>query len=137
MSNLLARPGWRQGKQQATTKALGLERTVAKSERAVEKYGDVDHQIKKVRLSGMQAHADKIIVDTINTQIKNLKENGDVYKSVHGETAYNELLASLINKMTGTMNNRETTPLSALASTLSNGEQISLLDDNDDNDEDK
>ena len=51
----------------------------------------------------MQAHAEKIIVDTINSQIKNLKENADVYKSVHGEKAYNELLVSLISKMTGTM----------------------------------
>ena len=59
------------------TKAIGLERSVAKSERPVEKYGDVDHQLKKVRLSGMQAHAEKIIVDTISTQIKNLKENAD------------------------------------------------------------
>jgi len=37
---------------------------------------------------------EKIIVDTINTQIKNLNENLDVYKSVHGERAYNELLVS-------------------------------------------
>ena len=44
------------------------------------------------------------MVDTISTQIKNLKENADVYKSVHGEKAYNELLVSLISKMTGMMN---------------------------------
>jgi len=63
----------------------------------------------------MQAHAEKIIVDTINTQIKNLKENADVYKSVHGEKANNELLVSLISKMTGTMYKRGTMPSSALA----------------------
>ena len=63
----------------------------------------------------MQAHAEKIIVDTINTQIKNLKENADVYKSVHGEKAYNELLVSLISKMTGTMNKKGAMPSSALA----------------------
>jgi hypothetical protein len=112
-------------------KAIGLERAVAKSVRPVEKYGDVDHQLKKVKLSGMQAHAEKIIVDTISTQIKILKENANVYKSVHGETAYNKLLVSLISKMTGgTTKNNGSTPSSALAST--NGEeQISLLDDDD------
>jgi len=102
---------------EAKAKAIGLERAVAKSERPVEKYRDVDHQLKKVKLSGMQAHAEKIIVDTISTQIKNLKENADVNKSVHGETAYNKLLVSSINKMTGsTMKNSGSTPSSALAS---------------------
>ena len=88
------------------------ERAAAKAVRPVEKYGDIDHQLKKVRLSGMQAHAEKIMVDTIGTQIKNLKENADVYKSVHGEKGYNELLVSLITKMTGSMNNKGTTPSS-------------------------
>jgi len=58
---------------------------------------------------------EKIIVDTINTQIKNLNENLDVYKSVHGERAYNELLVSLISKMTGMMNKKGTMPSFALA----------------------
>ena len=105
----------------AKTKALSLERVIAKLDRPVEKYGDVDHQLKKVRLTGMQAHAEKIMVDTISTQIKNLKENADVNKSVHGEKGYNELLVSLISKMTGTMNKKGTTPSSA------------RLEDNDEN----
>ncbi len=98
---------------EAKSKVLVAEHAIAKSVRPVEKYGDADHQLKKVRLSGMQAHEEKIMVDTISTQIKNLKENTDVYKSVHGETAYNELLVSLISKMTGTMNKKGTTPSSA------------------------
>ena len=109
----------------AKSKALSTERAIAKSDRPVaksdrpfEKYGDVDHQLKKVRLSGMQAHAEKIMVDTISTQIINLKENADVYKSIHGEKTYNELLVSLIGKMTGTGNqNGTTTPLSSARST--------------------
>ena len=84
------------------TTAIELERSVAKLDRPVEKYGDVEHQLKKVRLSGMQAHADKIIVDTISTQIKNLKENADVYKAVHGETVYNNLLVSLMGNFENT-----------------------------------
>ena len=70
----------------------------------------------------MQAHTEKIIVDTINTQIKNLKENADVYKSVHGEKAYNELLVSLISKMTGTMNKKGTTPSSSRSEDNDDGE---------------
>ncbi len=117
------------------TTAIELERSVAKLDRPVEKYGDVDHQLKKVRLSGLQAHAEKIIVDTISTQIKNLKENADVYKSVHGETVYNNLLVSLISKMTGGgTTNSGGTPTSVFA--LSGGEQTigeqTLLDDEDD-----
>ena len=92
-------------------------------------------QLKKVRLSGMQAHAEKIIVDTISTQIKNLKENADVYKSVHGESVYNNLWVSLISKMTGggTTTNSGGTPTSVFA--LSSGENTML--DEDDNDEDE
>ena len=81
----------RKAAQKEKTTAIELERSVAKLDWPIEKYGDVDHQLKKVRLSGMQAHADKIIVDTISTQIKNLKDNADVYKAVHGEMVYNNL----------------------------------------------
>ena len=117
------------------TTAIELERSVAKLGRPAEKNGDVDLQLKKVRLSGMQAHAEKIIVDTISTQIKNLKENADVYKSVHGESVYNNLLVSLISKMTGggTTTNSKGTPTSVFA--LSSGENTML--DEDDNDEDE
>ena len=114
--------------------AIKLERSVARLDsRPIEKYGDVDHQLKKVRLSGMQAHADKIIVDTISTQIKNLKDNADVYKAVHGEMVYNNLLLSLISKMTGGgTTNSSGMPTSVFA--LSSGENM-MLDDDDDVDE--
>ena len=112
------------------TTAIELERSVAKLGRPIEKNGDVDYQLTKVRLSGMQAHAEKIIVDTISTQIKNLKENADVYKSVHGESVYNNLLVSLISKMTGGgTTNSSGMPTSVFA--LSSGEKTMLDDDND------
>ena len=82
----------------------------------------------------MQAHAEKIIIDTISTtQIKNFKDNVDVYKAVHGETVYNNLLVSLISKMTGgCTTNSGGTPTSVFA--LSSGENM-MLDDDDDVDE--
>ncbi len=82
------------------TKAIGLEWSDAKSERPVEKYGDVDHQLKKMRLGGMQAHAEKSIVDTISTQIKNLKENADVYKSVRPIKIGNAVMAGIGSRQT-------------------------------------
>jgi hypothetical protein len=77
-----------------------LQQDGPKLKRHVENYDDVDHHINIVRVIGMQAHTEKNLANTIQTQIKNLRENADVYKSVHGEEGYNDLLVSLINKMT-------------------------------------
>ncbi len=76
----------------------------------------------------MQAHAEKILVDTIQTQIKHLRENAEVYKSVHGKQGYNKLLVSLINKITGSNQNVGTMPSSAAVS--SHDGTILLLDEN-------
>ncbi len=76
---------------EAKAKGIGEERALAKSNRPVEKNGNIDHQMKKAWVVGMQAHAEKILVDTIQIQIKNLRENADVYKSIHGEQWYDEL----------------------------------------------
>ena len=113
------------------TRAIELERSVAKLDRPVEKYGDVDHQPKKVRLSEMQAHMEKIIVNTISTQIKILKENADVYKAVHGETVYNNLLVSFISKMTGGGSTTNSGGTLSSVFELSSGKQTMLDDDND------
>jgi hypothetical protein len=78
----------------------------------------------------MQAHAEKILVDTIQIQIKNLRENADVYKSIHGEQGYNELFVSLINKITGTNQSAGMTPSSAAVSPRDGA--ILLLDENQD-----
>ncbi len=111
-------------------KAIGDERALAKSDRPVEKNGNIDHQMKKAQVVGMQAHAEKILVDKIQIQIKNLRENADVYKSIHGKQGYNELLVSLINKITGTNQSAGTMPSSAAVS--SRDSAILLLDENQD-----
>ncbi len=113
---------------EAKAKAIGDKRVLAKRKRPVEKYGDIDHKMKKARVVGMQAHKEKILVDIIQTQIKILRENADVYKSVHGELGYNKLLVSLINKITGLNQNAGTTPSSAAVS--SHDGAILLLDKN-------
>jgi hypothetical protein len=76
----------------------------------------------------MQAHAEKILVNTIQTQIKNSRENAGVYKFVHGKQGYKELLVSLINKITGSTQNAATTSSSAAVS--SRDSTILLLDEN-------
>ena len=50
----------------------------------------------------MQAQAEKIAIDTIQTKTQLLRENMDVYRSIHGEQQYNEMIVALINKMTRT-----------------------------------
>ncbi len=76
----------------------------------------------------MQAHMEKMLVDTIQIQMKNLREIADVYKFVHGKQGYNELLVSLINKITGSNQNAGTMPSSAAVS--SRDSAILLLDEN-------
>ncbi len=80
----------------------------------------------------MQAHAEKILVDTIQIQIKNLREKADVYKSIHGEQGYNELLVSLINKITGTNTNQSAGTTTSSAAVSSCDSAILLLDENQD-----
>ena len=95
---------------------LARERAESKAERIVggERYGDVEHQLKKARVVGMQAQAEKISIDTIQTKLKLLRENADVYKAMHGEGLYNKMVVDLINKMTGsTSNGIGETPVSA------------------------
>ena len=48
-------------------KALEVEHAVAKADCPVEKYGDVDHQLKKIRVEGMQSQVLKNRVDAIKT----------------------------------------------------------------------
>ena len=37
----------------------------------------------------MQVQAEKLAIETIQTKLKLLRENADVYKSMHGEELYN------------------------------------------------
>ena len=101
---------------------LANEREESKTERIIggERYGDVEQQLKKARVVGMQAQAEKILVETIQTKLKLLRENADVYKSMHGEEVYNKMVVDLINKMTGpTSNGIRETPVSAVSTLTS------------------
>ncbi len=80
----------------------------------------------------MQAQAEKISIDTIQTKLKLLRENADVYKVMHGEELYNKMVVDLLNKMTG--NNRNSigeTPISAVYTLVSSQRDKGPEDDND------
>ncbi len=70
-----------------------------------EQYGDVEHQLKKARVVGMQAQAKKISIETIQMKLKLLRENTNVYKSMHGVELYNRMVVDLLNKMMGSTGN--------------------------------
>jgi len=64
----------------------------------------------------MQAQTKKISIETIQTKLKLLRDNANVYKSTHGEGLYNKMVVDLINKMTGsTSNGTGETPVSAMS----------------------
>ena len=104
-------------------KALGGQRAAAKADRPVEKYGDVDHQLKKVRVEGLQsqvaknrADAVKTRVDAIRAQIEMMQQMESVYVRKMGQDKYDDMIVSLMNQMPGmetTLNFSMTTASSA------------------------
>ena len=82
-------------------KELADARRAAKVERPVETYGDVNHQMKKVRIDGMRLQVEKNIVESIVSQINVMRDNADIYKAMFGEEKYREKIAQLMNKLPG------------------------------------
>ena len=87
-------------------KALEVERAVAKADHPVEQYGDVDHQLKKIRVEGMQSQilknrvdAIKMNVDAIRTQIELMQKMESVYVRKMGQSKYDDMIVSLINQL--------------------------------------
>ena len=116
---------------------LAKEREDSKAERIVggERYGDVEHLMKKARIVGMQAQAERIEIESIETKLKLLRENADVYKLMHGDEVYNKMIVDLLNKMMGSRNSRMgETPVSAVSAISS---QHSDIDGDEADDDDK
>ncbi len=61
------------------------EHPVPAAQSAQERYGDINHAIKKARVEGMKSHAAKVAVDTIILQVNVMRENAEFYKKIHGE----------------------------------------------------
>ena len=67
----------------------------------MEKYGDVKHRMKKVRVDGIQSLIEKNKVDALVAQINMLKQMEDVYVGTMGQEKYNEKVVHLMNQMPG------------------------------------
>ena len=92
--------------------------------------------MKKARVVGMQAQAEKIAIETIQTKLMLLRENADVYKAMHGEELYNKMVVDLLNKMMGATNSgMGETPVSAVSAISS--QRSSDIDWDDANNDDE
>ncbi len=87
-------------------KALESKRAVAKADCPVKKYGDVDHQIKKIRVEGLQsmvlknrADAIKMRVDAIRTQSELMQHMESIYIWRIGQEKYDDMIVPLINQL--------------------------------------
>ena len=80
---------------------LSDERAAAKAARPIEKYGDIDHEMKKVQVDGMRLQVDKYIVEAIVSQINVMRDNAEIYIAMFGEEKYREKIGQLMNKLPG------------------------------------
>ena len=70
----------------------GLEGCSAGGKGCVEKYEDVNHQIKKARVHGMCTQVTKNQIDAIVQQIKVMQENKETLIRVHGKEEYGSMI---------------------------------------------
>ncbi len=92
-------------------KVLEGKRAAAKADCPVEKYGDVDHQLKKVRVEGLQlqvaknrSDAIKTRVDAVRAHIEMMQQIESVYIWKMGQDKYDNMIVSLMNQMPGMEN---------------------------------
>jgi len=94
------------------TKETAKERSAVKAQRpikvvqsdgtvVVEKYGDVDHQLKKAKVDGMHSVIDKNRVDAIMLQISVMRGLEEIYVGRMGREEYERRLVKLANQMPG------------------------------------
>jgi uncharacterized protein YlbG (UPF0298 family) len=67
----------------------------------MEKFGDVEHQIKKARVDGMRSLIDKNKVDALVSQMNMLQQMKDVNVGIMGQEKYQAKLVHLMNQMPG------------------------------------
>ncbi len=108
-------------------KALGGKRAAAKADRPVKKYGDVGHQLKKVRVEGLQSQVAKNRVDAIKTrvdairaQIDMMQQMESIYVRKIGQDKYDAMIVLLMNQMPG----METTISISMTAALSANEEL-------------
>jgi hypothetical protein len=125
----------RKNAHQEKESAVAEQRAQVKAKRPVpsnshERYGDVDHAIKKTRVAGMQSHAKKIAVDTIISQVNVLQENTEFYMEFHGKERYKLMIVNLLNQLPGVPKPAETESSTQESSTPRSckGMEVDLMD---------
>ncbi len=115
-------------------KALEGKRAAAKADCPVEKYGEVDHQFKKVRVEGLQsqiaknrADAIKIGVDAARAQIEMMQQMESVYVRKMGQDKYDSMIVLLVNQMPGMENSIDISVAAASANEKSPTSGVLLL----------
>ncbi len=83
------------------TRALEEEQAVQKAKWPVERYGDVDHQMKKAKVVGLQSVVENNQVDAIVSQIDVMQRMKDIYGKIMGQEKYDEKIIALMNQMPG------------------------------------
>ncbi len=108
-------------------KALGGQRAAAKADHPVEKYGNVDHQLKMVRVEGLQSQVAKNCVDAVKTrvdairaQIEMMQQMESIYVWKMGQDKYDDMIVLLMNQMPG----METTLDISMTAALSADEEL-------------
>jgi hypothetical protein len=86
--------------------AIEGERSVAKLNCPVtpnshERYGNVNHQIKKAQVQGMRSSAEKIAVKSIIALINETRENKEINKTIYSKEKCKSFIASLLCQLPG------------------------------------
>jgi hypothetical protein len=74
---------------------------VQKAHWSVEKDGDVDHQMKKVKVAGLQSVVKKNQVDEIISQMDVMQRMKDMHVKIMGQEKYDEKIVPLMNQIPG------------------------------------
>ncbi len=115
-------------------KVLEGKRAAAKADCPVENYSDVDHQLKKVQVEGLQsqvvkncADAIKMRVDAVRAQIETMQQMESVYVRKMGQNKYDDMIVLLMNQMPGMEHSIDISVAAASANEKSPNSGVSSL----------
>jgi hypothetical protein len=81
--------------------ALADKHATARAARPINIYDNIDHKLKKAKVDGMRSQVEKNLVESIVSQIKIVRQNEEIYKSMLGMTKYQEKIVQLMNELPG------------------------------------
>ena len=82
-------------------------RAVAKTMRSISTHGDVEYQMKKARVIGMNSQIDKNNIANIFKQIKMMKDQEEMLVMAYGRDTYQLMVLGLMNGLPGLKKQQE------------------------------